>query len=564
MNNDKGKTVLGLGGSGHEWASCAINSKTGLVGIAEERVCRSKYGLGTDLLAADSRKACLEHLGISAADIDHAVACSLVPRTFYHGVREKITIINHHLAHAYSSFYGSGFKRSAVLVADNSGSILSGSTQGTSRKVETISFFIADREKGIDLIHRIEGEHRLEVEDESDYFNAGETSNSIGHLYRTASIKLGFFYKDKVTGGIFSEDGKTMGLAPFGDGRYVEKLAEFVYLGENGQVEIPLDGLSQTLDFCIGKGSFEERAALAYAVQYHTERIIMHCVDFLYKKTGCDNICIAGGVGLNSVANGIIQQKSEFKDVYVASAPSDDGVSLGCAYYGMKNLCEVNEQDIPSLTTAYLGPDHSDEEIDSAIRQHSLQAFETENISKYVADLLHRECYVGVYSGRSEFGPRALGNRTILASPYPAQARDKLNHVLKKREWFRPYGMIIKETDVELFFEKGGPSPYMSFVGKLKEGHNTPAVAHFDGTARYQTINREMNPFIYDVITYFGELSDVPAIINTSFNSAGEPIVETAFEAIESAIRLSLDFLVMGEKLVVLSEKGKLTHENRI
>src|ERR1700722_10848484 len=221
--------VLGLGGSGHDWSSCATDG-TRLVAIDEERIVRKKYGVGTDLLAGLSRRACLEQFGITGREVPHAVACELVPRPFYHSFRDRLTVINHHLAHAYSAFPASGFTEAAVLVSDNSGSLLHGRVTGTgAREVETISYFTASQ-AGIDVLDTVTGAHYLDGSPESDYYQPGATDNSLGHFYRAASLAVNLRYLAPESSFPISEDGKTMGLAPYGDERFVDDVAELVAL----------------------------------------------------------------------------------------------------------------------------------------------------------------------------------------------------------------------------------------------------------------------------------------------------------------------------------------------
>lgn len=549
------KLIVGLGGSGHEWSTAAIAGNE-IVAISEERLCRKKYGLGTDLLAARSRRACLDHLNAKSDQVSHFVACSLVPKSFYFGVRQKTKIINHHLAHAYFAFHCSGYEESAILIADNSGSILSGNKLGSQRVVETISMFVGNH-KGIELVNRIEGIHKLEVSSENDYYTAGETSNSLGHLYRTASLILGFAYANHKDGATFSEDGKTMGIAAFGDDRFVEKIGLFVSTKDNGKIVIPTRNMESVIRNCLGKGSFDECASLAYAVQYHTERALLHCAKYLLAKTGLENLCIGGGVGLNSVANGRLQLDSGFRRVFVPPAPGDDGISLGCCIYGLHRLLGCGIPDLPKLQNAYLGPIHDEEEIGAALLGRAFTEYDIEQLAMHVAGLLFAGCIVGIYQGRSEFGPRALGNRSILAPPTPAYVRDKLNHVVKHREWFRPYGVIVPKSRVADYFDYQGESPFMSFVAKVKEPLRLAAATHVDGSARFQTVTASSNPFIFQVIKFFEAHSGTAAIINTSFNCAGEPIVETASQAIQSAESMNLDALVINSRLSCMSDTAK-------
>lgn len=540
--------VIGFGGSGHEW-SCAVISNDKVVALSEERVTRKKYGLGSDLLAGFSRKTCLNALDLTQADIEYAVACSLVPRTFYHGFRDKIKIINHHLAHAYVAFLSSPCKEAAILIADNSGSIIEGDKIGFNRKVETISYFYAQNNE-IKLINRVVGDHYLGAENETDYNAPGSTTNSIGHFYRLASLVLGFKFQSPWAANPFSEDGKTMGLAAYGDDRFVDKLYEPISLEGQGQIRLKTEGLEALFKELMGGSSMDEKAALAYAVQFHTERMLLHCGKYLYEQTGSENLCLAGGVALNSVANGLLSRELPFKNVFVAPAPSDDGVSLGCAYYAMHQLKNIPLNVVPKALSAYLGPLYQESRLEQALAKHKLKHFKINNLIERVAQLLNKGAIIGWFEGASEFGPRALGHRSILTAPFPAEMKDKLNNEVKFREWFRPYGAIVPLEKCSEYFDFKGSSPFMSFVSEPKHPELIPAAVHVNGTTRLQTVDQNMNARLHALLIAFSRVSGVPALINTSFNIAGEPIVETPDEAMAAALKMCLDYLVIEDYVI--------------
>ncbi|MER7487026.1 carbamoyltransferase C-terminal domain-containing protein [Streptomyces sp. NPDC126497] len=542
-------TVLGLGGSGHDWASCATDGSR-LVAVDEERLMRSKYGLGTDLLAGVSRQACLGQLGTTAAEVEHVVACELVPRPFYHSFRRRVTVINHHLAHAYSAFGASGMSRAAVLVCDNSGSLTVGDKSGTTaREAETISSFVAD-EQGIRLLDRVSGAHVVDAGSESAYYQPGETDNSLGHLYRTASLAIGLAYTGPKTRFPVSEDGKTMGLAPYGDERFVDDLAELVTLLPAGGVSISASKVSHLLGRLAQDADFDTRAAIARAAQEVLERALVHCARALHERTGLTDLCIAGGVGLNSVANGRILKETPFERIFVVPAAGDNGISLGCAYYGLHELEGVPMAELPALRNAYLGPEYPRSRVREAVAASGLPARTPEDLPGEVAALLAEGRIVGWWDGRSEFGPRALGHRSIFAAPFPASVRDHLNENVKFREWFRPYAPVIRAERSGEFFDLGQPSPYMLIVTKVTRPDAIPAAAHVDGTARHQTLEEHQNPAVYRLLGEFERLTGCPVLLNTSFNVAGQPIVETPQEAVEAFAAMNLDHLVVGDQLV--------------
>lgn len=539
--------IVGLGGSGHEWSTCAVRGND-MVAVAEERVTRKKYGLGVDLLAAESRRACLDALEASSVDVEKVVVCDLVPRPFYFPFRNKVDVINHHLAHAHCAFATSGVERAAILVVDNSGSVMDGNKTGAVREVETASIFDAGPD-GIKLVKKITGAHHLQAATETDFYQAGRTENSLGYFYRSASLALGFSFQNPLGPGVFSEDGKTMGLSPYGDTRYVDDVGELIDLSERGGLKCDHEAIDAFMGRCLRRGRFDERAALAYAVQHHLERAMVHLATYAHELTGHDCLCVAGGVGLNSVANGKLVSDTPFRHVYVPPAPSDDGISLGCATYGM---WEMTSKRPTFPRSAYLGPRHAEGEEEKAIAASGLESTRPNDMIEAVAEKLCQGKVIAWYQGRSEFGPRALGNRSILAMPSPGFVRDKLNHEMKKREWFRPYAPMVPEERADTYFDFANDSPHMSFVAPVRKPDDLPAATHVDGTARLQTIRRDENPMIHALLEAVGHKSGTPILLNTSFNCAGDPIVETPEDAISSAIKMSLDHLVIGDHLLTL------------
>lgn len=542
--------VLGIGGSGHDWSSCVMEGDV-VVAIDEERLSRRKYGVGSDLLAAASRKRCLDSLGLGVGDLDAVVACDLVPRSFYHALRDQMTVINHHLAHAYSAFCASGFESSAVLVCDNAGSILEGIKvqRSPDRVVETISLFEAGP-GGISLVDRVTGLHRLATRSESDYYQPGTTTNSLGELYRQASLALGLSHCALEGTHPVSEDGKTMGLASYGDDRFVDAVADLVQLLPGGQVSVDGTRLPAAFEALLVGQDFDARAALAAAVQHHLERALLHCVDELHRRTGQRNLCIAGGVGLNSVANGRILREGPFDRVYVFPAAGDNGISVGAAYYGRHVLGGEALGSLPALSDVYLGPPWDERDTDAAIAASGLTPEHGCDTIAAVADALADGSIVGWYDGGSEFGPRALGHRSILSSPLPANRRDYLNKVVKHREWFRPYAPVVPTSRASEYFDLDQPSPHMLIVADVLCPDVIPAVTHVDGTARVQTLDPDVNPALYGLLEAFEERTGHPVLLNTSFNQAGEPIVETPAEAIATFLSMELDLLVLSGRVL--------------
>ena len=543
--------VLGFGGSGHDWSACVTDGQR-LVALEEERSARKKYGIGADLLEGLSRKACLGAFGAGPGQVRHAVACELVPRPYYFAYRDRATVINHHLAHAYSAFPASGFAEAAVLVTDNSGSLVRGERTGDGvREAETMTFFTADR-SGIRVLDKVCGEHRLDSGGtESDYFlQPGVTDNSLGQFYRSASITIGLQFLPPGARYPVSEDGKTMGLAPYGDERFVDDVRDLIGLVPGGGVRIDARRVTETFAKLVASGTFEDRAALARAAQDVLEEALLHSARALRERTGAENLCIAGGVGLNSVANGRILREAGFRRLFVVPAAGDNGISLGCAYYGLHELDGVPMDELPVLDNAYLGPEYPASMVEAALAESGLRVEAPDDLPAQVARLLADGRLVGWFDGGSEFGPRALGHRSILAAPFPAQVRDHLNDNVKFREWFRPYAPVVPVERAGEYFDIGQPTPYMLIVTPVKTPDQVPAATHVDGTARLQTLAQAQNPRLHATLTEFGSLTGCPVLINTSFNVAGQPIVETPRDAVEAFASMRLDYLVMGDLLV--------------
>lgn len=543
-------TVLGLGGSGHDWSSCALRANE-LYAIDEERLTRRKYGVGSDLLAGVSRRAVLTPLGVAPAQVSHVVACDLVPRTFTHALRDRVVRINHHLAHAYSAFVASGFTEAAVLVCDNSGSLLAGDrTTGSARVAETISYYQAGPE-GIALLDKVSGQHFIETPNESAYYQPGATDNSLGQFYRSASLALGLSFTPDGHSYPISEDGKTMGLAPYGDTRFADDVAELINLLPDGQIAISAAKVDHTFAQLRADGEFPAKAALAWAAQHALEEALLHCARALHARTKATNLCIAGGVALNSVANGRILRETPFENVFVVPAAGDNGISLGCAYYGAHQLEGRPIGELPGLTHAYLGPSYSDAAVQEALDAAGLVAQAESDVPARVAELLAAGAFVAWFDGGCEFGPRALGHRSILAAPFPWDVKDRLNDEVKFREWFRPYAPMVLAERAPEYFHIGQPeSPFMLLVADVLKPRYIPAVTHVDGTARVQTLRRQTNPDLHSVIERFDALTGVPVVLNTSFNVAGQPIVESPRDAVQGFVSMKLDYLMICGRLV--------------
>ena len=267
----------------------------------------------------------------------------------------------------------------------------------------------------------------------------------------------------------------------------------------------------------------------------------------LQRKTHSKNICIAGGIGLNSVANERIIKESPFKNIFILPASNDAGIALGCAYFGYYNILKGTERK-PYI--AYTGKEYSDEEILKSLKD--LKYYKSDDITKEVAKLLSEKKIIGWFQGRSEYGARALGNRSILCDPTGGEMKDILNDKVKHRESFRPFAPAVLYEEANRFFEIKEECPYMLRIVNVLEKAKSQlqAITHVDGTARIQTVVRKQNPIYYDLINEFYKLTKIPVILNTSFNVAGEPIVETPEDAIKCFLGTEIDVLVLGNYII--------------
>jgi carbamoyltransferase len=467
---------------------------------------------------------------------EELAAVSGLPASTFAG---KVRHVEHHRSHLASAFFASPFEKAACLSIDGSGDF-STTMMGT----------------GIG--------NKIEVYDSIDF------PHSIGIFYSAFTQLLGFPH--------YGDEYKVMGMAPYGEAKYVDRLKKLVHLRNDGgfrldlsyfkkgtqgiisydenhvPVVAPLYSEKLLKEFGAVRKKEEELSQyhkdLAASVQRMTEEIIFHLLNHLYKKTGLDAVCIAGGVAQNSVANGKITRNTPFKEVYIPSAGHDAGISMGAALWVQHQ--ELNEKR-EFIQTAYTGSFFTNEEIKSILEEQSVAFTEMENDALYdhVSDALINGSVVGWMSGRSEFGPRALGGRSIIADPRRLDAKELLNSKIKRRESFRPFAPSILKEYVKDFFELDEPVPFMEKVFPIKTEQQSliPAVTHVDGTGRLQSVDKIISPRYYGLIDKFREKTGIPILLNTSFNE-NEPIVNSPQEALACFLRTDMDMLVM-ENIVV-------------
>ena len=448
--------------------------------------------------------------------------------TWHFGIKKKlprIVQVRHHDAHA-AAFFVSPFEEAAVLVMDGYGDETAQSAH-------------------------IGSGNRLERLWQSEFFD------SIGMLYTAVTEHLGFK-------GV-SEEGTVMALAAAGGSTYAKKFRELIHLQPDGRFSINRDfisydthGLNKPFKerFTDAFGPRRQRNEpisdrhrdLAFALQSTIEETILHVVRALSKRHPSRNLCITGGVGLNCVANARILRDTEYRSVWVPPCASDSGAPLGSALWHYHQT--LGHRRRFELTHPFYGTGYSDAEIIRALQQAGLayrRMSERELLAKVARDLATGKI-VGWFQGRSEIGPRALGNRSILADARDAAMKDHINARVKHREPFRPFAPAVLVERVQEFFEIGQSDPFMTMAPKVRadKAHLIPAAVHVDGTARIQTIDRTSNPRFYGVIEEFAKLTGIPVILNTSFNRQ-EPIVARPENAISCYLRTDMDVLVLGD-----------------
>ena len=435
--------------------------------------------------------------------------------------RARMRFVDHHLAHAISAYAYSGFDEATVVVLDGRGAWEATSVwHGKSGRLE----------------------HVLTI----------PFPNSLGLFYSQFTGYLGFQPN--------SDEWKVMGLAPYGK--------------PGVRLDAFIDPQSQPYRvnakhiFGNGAGSFSHLTALlgpprtpeseiedrhkniAYAVQDACETAMMGVARLAVERTHCQNLCLAGGVALNSKANGKILASGLFKKIFVQPAASDDGVSLGAAL--APYLDNGGRLPLTSMRHAYLGPAFNDGSIESSLRTYKLRYSPLQDPAATSAELLSQGKILGWFQGRMEFGPRALGSRSILADPRDPEMNAKVNNAVKFREWWRPFAPSLKKEAAADFLESATESPFMILTAQVRPEKRAliPAVTHVDGSARPQTVEREVNPLYWRLIDEFEKRTGVPVILNTSFNLRGEAIVHTPTDALRTFFSSGMDALVIGSFLV--------------
>jgi carbamoyltransferase len=435
----------------------------------------------------------------------------------FHGVRFdgpfRWHFVDHHVAHAASVFHASPFRRAAILTLDGRG------------ERATTSYSVGDGTR-IERVAQVNMPH------------------SLGLLYEEVTHYLGFLRS--------SDEYKVMALASFGKPRYTAEFREMVRLGADGQYTIAPPRLEERFGPTRRRGAEVEQRHydIANSLQVVLEETVLELCRWLHRATRCNDLCLAGGVALNCVMNARLRDRGPFRRIWVQPAAGDAGTALGAALWIDAQQRRTDERAY-EMDHAFLGPAYGDSEIEEFLRWSKLPYRRLNSIAEETADILMQDRVIGWFQGRMEFGPRALGARSILASPIHAEMQGRLNEI-KDREDFRPVAPVVLEEEAADWFIGADVSPFMLFVYGVKpdKADRIPAVRHVDGTARIQTINREQNAVYYDLLKAFQCRTGVPVLVNTSFNTRGEPIVCTPRDAVECFWTSPLDALVIGSFLL--------------
>jgi len=556
--------ILGISSHYHDSAAALIHNGKVIAAAEEERFTRIKHD---NSFPSRAIKFCLNFAGISSKNLDYIVyyekpllkferivdtfvktyPFSLSP--FLKGIPEwlgnkikieqiirqeldykrKLFFIPHHLSHASAAYFTSPFKKSAILTIDGVGEYqTTGLWMGSGHSITPL--------KSLNFPH------------------------SLGLFYSTFTSFLGMKVNE--------DEYKLMGLAAYGVPIYKDKIREIIDIKDDGSFKLNLKYFKFRESFTMWGKPFEDifgkprkikdpfnkrHKDLAASIQSVIEEIYFKILINLYQETNIQNLCISGGVGLNSLANGKIYQNTPFNRVHIYGPAGDNGCAIGCALYLYNSILKKNRQKNISLK---LGSKYGSDEIESALKKSKLKYKIIKNSDELIEEtvqLLDRNKIIGWYQDRMEFGPRALGGRSILANPNDAKMRKKVNQI-KGRELFRPFAVSVLQERVDYLFEvpeKNHYSPFMNFCFKVKKKSRKyiPGVVHKDSTCRIQTVNRS-DQLYYQLIKLFYIKTGIPCLLNTSFNFRGEPIVESPEQALNTFLRSKLDYLIIGNFLI--------------
>ena len=573
--------ILGINAYHGDSSACLLKDGVILCAIEEERIRRIKHWAG---FPSESIKFCLKDANISFDDIDFItisrnpkanfikkiVFLCNYPNNFfnvfnrfrnskkiinfskdisnffnvpYSKIKNKLRFVEHHRSHMASSFFASAFKNSAIISIDGFGDFTSTMTAvGTNNNINVL--------------------------------NQVNYPHSIGIFYTAATQFLGFSN--------YGDEYKVMGLSSYGSPKYLKLLDNIISKNSQGFFSLnskyfnhfhngvqmnwnsdqPKIGhlYNKNWENLFDKPRLKEdnilqfHMDLAASVQKHTENIILYMIDNLYEKTDSENLCISGGVAQNSVINGQILKKSKFKNIYTPPASHDAGTSIGSALYLYNHILKKNRA--PKISSAYYGSKFNHNDIIKVLNKQKInyKIFDENDLIIEVAKKLANGNVIGWFQGRSEFGPRALGHRSILVDPRNKNAKDLLNKKIKIRESFRPFAPSILDKFVSDYFDIHVDSLFMEKVISIKEDKHkiVPAITHVDGTGRLHTVSKDISPKYFKLISEFFKITGVPILLNTSFNE-NEPIVNSPSDALNCYLRTEMDMLVL-ENIIIERE----------
>ncbi len=580
MMSQKPTYILGINAYDHDVSACLLRNGEIAFAIAKERITRLKHASGFYQEVIDY---CLDAEGIRLDDVDLVVRnCYVLPvddleqrlihmemplylpepereqakhHPLFCAQSNKVVNISHHLAHAYSGFAACPFDEGVVMVVDGVGGyradvmeeVPPGSDTGPlARESESYYRFSGSQ---LEPIKKVWLEPARGFLSDEFYHMQG-----LGAVYSRVST---YVFGD------WNKCGELMGLAPYGRPNAVKPFLTM----ENGELKVVPWPAAYDQPWLVettqerkweASPSMKHWEDLAWQIQDDTERVLLARAKWLRETTGAKNLCVAGGVGLNCVANGVLARESGFENVWIQPAAGDDGIAIGCAYYG--HLAVRKQPRTHVIKHAFFGKPYRDEEIKDAVSKRMVRlvsnAVPSPDICKETAKILADGNIIGWFQGRSEFGPRALGNRSILADPRTAEMKDILNSRVKHRQPFRPFAPIVLKERADEIFLGPGDSPYMLMAKHVAPEwkDRIPAIVHVDSTARVQTVDEASNPTLYRLLKEFDALTGVPVLVNTSFNIKGEPIVETPEDAINCFLGTGIDYLILHD--TVMSKKA--------
>ena len=572
---DSNSYILGINCVYHESSACLLKDGQIIAAVEEERFTRVKHTKparidNPDILPVNAISFCLKEADITWNDINfigysfepkkwaiELDKLAIVPGTRKGGwgtiegekifegklkdipyklsqlaqedIADKFLWIPHHLCHAGSAYFVSPYSEAAVLVVDGIG------------EIESTTLY-----QGKDNI-------LSEIEAIACY------PDSLGTLWETISILMGFSKYDAT---------KIMGLAAYGkeDQKYLELFKTFVKVqGPIFTIDPEVLQDNDLIDDCselenlfgLQKRKFNEKleqkhADIALALQNLTDTILLNIANYLYDRVQSPNLCLAGGVALNCVSNQILQEKGPFENLYIQPAAHDAGTAIGAAYCIWNQTLRKPRSYI--MKTPYLGPDYSSEEIQTVLDRNQLQYFQVDNIEEMTAKLISEGNVIGWFQGKMEIGPRALGNRSLVADPRNPNMREIMNQKVKHREDFRPFAPSVLEEYARDWFKLPGDSLALGFMlfacDALEDKQSLiPAILHVDGTSRVQVVNQQLNPKYHKLIQAFYQITGVPLVLNTSFNDT-EPIVCSPEDAVKTFLKTKIDYLAIGDFLV--------------